>query len=212
MNRTKETWKRVLFSSTLEGKNESHKIAYIAVMTAFSLVVNMFELKFLDNQFSLTITVALLTGMIIGSVFGFTACVVGDFIGFLINPSNIYMPWIGLSTGMFAFLSGVIFNGFPTTNKWKVWLKLFLICFLSFFICTIGINSTGFYFYNRAMGFSTAVLDYIAERFGGEVSFLGYVFYRLIFKGQIWNSLFNYVLLFIAVPALSKIKPLGFNL
>lgn len=212
MNCTKEKWKRVLFSSTLAEKNESHKIAYIALMTALSVVVNMFEFKFLDNQFSLTITVALLTGIIIGSIFGFTACVLGDFIGFLINPNNMYMPWIGLSTGMFAFLAGAIFNGFPTTNKWIIRLKLFLICFLSFFICTIAINSTGFYFYNRAMGFSTAVLDYVAERFGGEVSFLGYLFYRLIFKGQIWNSLFNYALLFIAVPALSKVKPLGLNL
>ena len=209
---TKEKLKRVFFSPTLAEKNQSHKIAYIAVMTAFCIATNFFEFKFLDNQFSLTITVALLTGVIIGAAFGFTACVLGDFIGFLVNPAYIYMPWVGLSTGMFAFIGGIIFNGFPCEKKWAVWVKLGSVAILTFLVCTVGINSTGFYFYNRAMGFSTAVLDYIAERFGGEVSFWGYILYRLIFKGQIWNSLFNYALLFIFVPVISKVKALGLQL
>ena len=201
-------WKRLLFSQTLEGKSKSRKIAYIAVMTAFCIASNFFEFKFLDNQFSLTITVALLTGVIIGAVFGFTACVLGDFIGFLVNSAYIYMPWVGLSTGTFALIAGMVFNGFSCQKKWAVWLKLFLVCIVSFLVCTVGINSTGFYFYNRAMGFSTAVLDYVAKRFGGEVSFWGYIVYRLIFKGQIWNSVFNYVLFFVALPSMTKIKAL----
>ncbi len=201
-------WKRVWFSRTLEGKNKTHKIAYIAVMTALCIATNFFEFKFLDNQYSLTITIALLTGIIIGAVFGFTACVLGDFIGFIVNPAYMYMPWVGLSTGMFAFISGVVFNGFPSEEKWAVWLKLFVVCIVSFLVCTVGINSTGFYYYNKAMGFSTAVLDYIAERFGGEVSFWGYIVYRLFFKGQIWNSVFNYVLFIIALPSVSSVKAL----
>ena len=201
-------WKRVFFSRTLEGKNKTHKIAYIAVMTALCIATNFFDFKFLDNQYSLTITVALLTGVIIGAVFGFTACVLGDFIGFLVNPAYIYMPWVGLSTGMFAFISGVVFNGFPSEKKWAVWLKLCIVCIVSFLVCTVGINSTGFYYYNKAMGFSTAVLDYIAEKFGGDVSFWGYILYRLIFKGQIWNSVFNYGLFIVVLPSVSRIKAL----
>ncbi len=201
-------WKRVFFSRTLEGKNQTHKIAYIAVMTALCIATNFFEFKFLDNQYSLTITVALLTGVIIGAVFGFTACVLGDFIGFLVNPGYIYMPWVALSTGTFALISGVVFNGFPSEKKWAVWLKLIIVSLLSFLVCTVGINSTGFYFYNKAMGFSTAVLNYIAEKFGGEVSFWGYIIYRLIFKGQIWNSVFNYALFIIALPSVARIKAL----
>ncbi|MBE7068122.1 MAG: ECF transporter S component [Clostridiales bacterium] len=201
-------WKRLLFSRTLAGKNQSRKIAYIAVMTALCIATNFFEFKFLDNQFSLTITVALLTGVIIGAVFGFTACVLGDFLGFLANPAYMYMPWVGLSTGVFALLSGMIFNGFPCEKKWAVWLKLFGVCIVTFLVCTVGINSTGFYFYNRAMGFSTAVLDYIASRFGGDVSFWGYIVYRLIFKGQIWNSVFNYALFIAILPSVARIKAL----
>ena len=201
-------WKRLLFSRTLEGKNESHKLAYIAVMTALCIATNFFEVKFLDNQFSLTITISLLTGVIIGAVFGFTACVLGDFIGFLVNPAYMYMPWVALSTGTFAFLAGVIFNGVTLRGKCALGIKLAFVCVLSFLVCTVGINSTGFYFYNKAMGFSTAVLNYIAEKFGGEVSFFGYIVYRLIFKGQIWNSVFNYALFIAILPSVSKIKAL----
>ena len=202
------SWGRVFFSELMLSKNRTHKIAYIAVMTALCIATNFFEFKFLDNQFSLTIAIALLTGIVLGSLLGFSACVLGDAIGFLMNSAYVYMPWVGLSTGAFAFLSGLIFNGFPSKEKWAVWVKLFAVSILSFLVCTIAINSTGFYFYNKAMGFSTAVLNYIAERFGGEVSFWGYILYRLIFKGQIWNSVFNYVLFFVSVFTLSRVKAL----
>ncbi len=202
------SWKRLFFSEVMLSKNKSHKIAYISVMTALCIATNFFEFKLLDNQFSLTITVALLTGIILGGAFGFAACVLGDFIGFLVNSAYIYMPWVALSTGGFAFIAGAIFNGFPSGKKWSLWVKLSVVCAVSFLVCTVGINSTGFYFYNKAMGFSTAVLAYIAERFGGEVSFFGYILYRLIFKGQIWNSVFNYALFCIAVIALSRVKSL----
>ena len=205
-------WRRLLFSKLLENKEGAHKIAYISVMTAFCIVTNFFEFKFLDNQFSLTIAVALLTGIIIGAVFGFASCFLGDFIGFIVHPAYVYMPWVGLSTGMFAFVSGIIFNGFPSRKKSTMWLKLCIISLATFVVCTIGINSVGFYYYNKGIGFSTAVVDYIAQRFGSDVSFFGYIIYRLIFKGQIWNSVFNYVLFFIIVPMLSQIKALNIHI
>ena len=212
MSKKGEKWRSFLSSKTLAGKGKAHKMAYVSVMTAFCIVANFLEFKFLDNQFSLTIVVALITGVIIGAGFGFTACVLGDFIGFIAHPAYIYMPWVGLSTGMFAFISGAIFNGFPTQSKWGMWVKLFLVSFLTFFVCTIGINSTGFYFYNKWIGFSAATIEYIANRFGGEVPFIGYILYRLILKGQIWNSLFNYLLFFIAIPTLKSAKPLKLHI
>ena len=205
-------WKQLLFSKVLLSKNKSHKIAYVAVMTAFAIVANFLEFKFMDNQFSLTIIVALLVGILVGPVYGFCACFLGDFIGFLVHPAYIYMPWVGASTGGFALFSGLIFNFVPTRKKWLVFIKLALICFVTFILCTIVINSTGFYYYNQAIGFSKGVVDFMAERYGGETTFWAYVVYRLFFKGQIWNSLFNYALLFIAVPALNSIKPLKLRL
>ena len=187
-------------------------MAYIAMLTAFSVVANIYDIPLSnDNKVSLTIVVSLLTGLILGAVFGFGACILGDFIGFLMRPGGIYMPWVGLSTGMFAFLAGILFYAFPSRKKWFFWLKLFAICLVTFVVCTVCINSVGFYYYNKGMGFSTAVLDYVAQKFGGSVSFWSYIAYRLIFKGQIFYSMLNYILFFLAVPALRKVKTLSLS-
>ena len=204
----RSVWQRLLMSDTLADKNKSHRVAYIAMIATFAVISNFFEIKFVDNQFSLTMVVAMLAGLIVGPIYGFGTCFVGDLVGFLVNPGLVYMPWIGLSTGMFAFVAGFIFNMFPSDKKWAFVLRIALVCLFTFLICTIAINSTGFYFYNKAMSFGTAFLEYAETHYGKGATYWVYVAYRLFFKGQIWNSVFNYALLVIAIPALNRIKPL----
>ncbi|MBQ1943170.1 MAG: hypothetical protein II368_05970, partial [Clostridia bacterium] len=55
---------------------------------------------------------------------------------------------------------------------------------------TVGINTTAFW-----LLFS-------------KVDYVTYLVSRLFVQGQIYNSLVNYALLFIAVPSLKAIKPL----
>ena len=63
-------------------------------------------------QFSLTIFVSTIIGVILGPIAGFITCVFGDFIGYVSNSWGlIYMPWVGISTGLFAFLAGIILGG-----------------------------------------------------------------------------------------------------
>ncbi|MBO5240942.1 MAG: ECF transporter S component [Clostridia bacterium] len=196
MNCTKEKWKRVLFSSTLEGKNESHKIAYIAVMTALIVVANMFfEFKFAETQFSLTLVISALTGFMIGPLFGFAACFLGDLVGFLYHSAGYaYLPWIGISMGLTATIAGLC-GELPFAFKGGKYIKLALVSLLSFAVCTVAINTTAFWLlYAKGVPYTT------------------YLISRLFVQGQIWNSLFNYALLFIAVPALAKVKPLGLRL
>ena len=196
MNRTKEKWKRVLFSSTLEGKNESHKIAYIALMTALIVVANMFfEFKFAETQFSLTLVISALTGFIIGPIFGFAACFLGDLVGFLYHSAGYaYLPWIGISMGLTATIAGLC-GELPLSFKGGKYFKIALVSLLSFTVCTVAINTTAFWLL-----------------YASGVPYTTYLVSRLFIQGQIWNSLFNYALLFIAVPTLSKVKPLGLNL
>lgn len=215
MTKTQNTvLKRTFFSELILSKSSGQKIAYIAVITALSVVANMFlEFKMLDVQFSVTLVISALAGIILGPVCGFAACFIGDTIGFLYNSwGMIYMPWVGLSTGMTAFFAGLVFNAAKWKFRGAVYVKLALVCMLSFFVCSIGINSTGLYFYNRGMGFTTAVVDYVSEKFGTGVTYFGYVFYRMIFRGQIWNCVVNYALLFALVPLVNKIKPLKINI
>ena len=196
--KTKMAWKELLYSKTLVGKNDSHKIAYIAVMTAFLVVANMFfEFKLAETQFSFTLLISALTGIIIGPIFGFAAAFLGDLVGFLYHSSGFaYMPWVGISLGVTAMLSGFIVNGIPSKNGWFLYVKLALVCLLTFLICTVGINTTAFWL--------TIQL--------GKMDYWSYLVYRLFAQGQIWNSLANYVFLFLAVPALGKIKPLGIKI
>ncbi len=192
----KEKFKRVFFSPTLADKNESHKIAYIAVMTAFVVVANMFfEFKLAETQFSLTLAISALTGMIIGPLFGFVACFLGDLVGFLYNSAGFaYLPWIGISMGTVALISGLIV-AIPLKIKGGAYIKLGLISLFTFALCTVAINTTAFWLlYAKGVPYGT------------------YLISRLFVQGQIWNSLFNYALLFIFVPVLSKVKALKLQL
>lgn len=189
--RERSMWKRLLFGA-LAYQKASRKIAYTALITGFVVVANMFfEFKLAETQFSLSLFVSAIAGILIGPVLGFAACFLGDLVGFLYNSGGFaYLPWIGLSLGVTAFLSGLIVGGLDYKKGWFLYVKLSLVCVLTFFICTIAINTTAFW------------LLY------SKVSYGEYLISRLFVQGQIWNSLVNYVLLFIAVPVLGAIKPL----
>ena len=187
-----KAWQKLLLSETMAEKSDSHRIAYIAVFTAFCVVSNMFfEFKMAETQFSFTLFLSALTGIIIGPLFGFAACFLGDLVGFLYHSAGFaYMPWIGVSMGLTAVIAGLIMNGMHSTKGWFLYVKLALVCLLSLSICTILINTTAFWLLYSKVDYAT------------------YLVSRLFVQGQIWNSLVNYVLLFISVPALEKIKPL----
>lgn len=179
-------------SDVMEGCSKTQRIAYVAVMTAFLVVCNMFfEFKFADTQFSLTIFFSALAGLVIGPCYGFVACFLGDLVGFLYNSAGfMYMPWIGLAMGMVALISGLIMNCFEFKFKFALYLKLLLVCVLTFLICTVAINTTAFWIlYNTK-----------------KVPYFYYLATRLFIQGQIWNSLVNYVLLFVFYPLIIKVK------
>ncbi len=190
-------WEKLLFSQMLATKTGSQKIAYIAVMTAFCVVSNIFfEFKLADTQFSLTLAISALSGILIGAIFGFIASFLGDLVGFLCNSAGFaYMPWIGLTMGLTALIAGLTTTFIKGNGKaWLLYVKLGIISLSTFLLCTVAINTTAFW------------LLY------SKVDYWTYLISRLFIQGQIWNSLFNYLLLFIILPVLQKIKPLQLDL
>ncbi len=186
--------KKVLFSELLYNCSKTQKIAYIAIVTALTVVCNMFfEFKLADTQFSLTIFFSAMAGLIIGPLFGFVACFLGDLVGFLYNSGGfMYMPWIGLSMGLVAFIAGLIINGINLKFKGAEYVKLALVSVLTFLVCTIAINTTAFWIiYNTR-----------------KVPYFAYLVTRLFVQGQIWNSVFNYALLFVFYPLIVRIAKL----
>lgn len=191
-NDKKHKWKEMLLSPTLAGKSVGKRVAYIAVVTALVVVCNMFfEFKLAETQFSLTIVVSSLAGIVIGPLFGFAACFLGDLVGFLYHSAGFaYLPWIGVSMGMTALLSGVIVGGIQGKKSWFLYVKLALVSVLTFVLCTVAINTTAFW------------LLY------SKVDFWTYFVSRIFVQGQIWNTLLNAALLFIVVPTLKSVKAL----
>lgn len=207
------TWKRILFSEVIVNKTRAQKIAYIGIMTALCMVSNMFfSFAMFDIQFSVTLFMSVMSGILIGPLFGAAAAFLGDIIGYLYASWGLtYWPWVGLSCAAMALIAGLIMNGIKFPFKGGIYLKLVIICVLVLFCCTIGISTTGMYFYLLNIGFSEKAISYIAEHFGTGVTFWGYTCFRL-FGGQLYNNLFNYVLLFLAVPLLKSIKVLKLDL
>ncbi len=183
-------WERLLFSDLLAGQSMSRKIAVIGVMTAVMVVANMFfEFKLAETQFSFTLVLSALTGVIIGPLFGFVACFMGDLVGFFYHSAGFaYLPWIGISLGLTAVIAGLVINGLPQGGKGFLFVKIGLVCILTFSICTVAINTTAFWILYSKVDYGT------------------YLISRLFVQGQIWNSLFNYALLFLTVPAVKKLK------
>lgn len=182
-------WKNALYPDLLKGKSNNRKIAYIALLSALVVVVNIFEFKLADTQFSFTLVASALVGVLIGPIYGFAACFIGDLVGFLQNSGGfMYMPWIGISLGLTSFISGCVYHGIKDNGKKQVeYGKLLLVCLLSFFLCTIAINTTAFW-----------VLY-------SKVDYFTYLVSRMIIQGQVWNCLVNYALFILITPVLKRL-------
>jgi len=102
-----------------------------------------------------------------------------------------------LATALMALFGGLIFNGLNWQGK-RAWVvKLSLIALVTFLICTVAINTTALYLLWYRKTFSTWWL---------------FLLNRLFLQGQILNSIANYVLLFLILPALAKVKILKIKL
>ena len=115
---------------------------------------------------------------------------VGAFSASGLSLAAIFYTLIGIAMGMVAFISGAIIGGIKSDKKWFLYLKIAIVCVLTFLICTVGINTTAFWIlYSKSTYFT-------------------YLVSRLFVQGQIFNSILNYALLFIFIPALKGIKAL----
>ena len=133
-----ENLKRLFFSPFILKASRARKIAYIAMMVALSIVSNMFfEFKLGAVQYSFTTLVSALIGILIGPIAGFIACFIGDGVGFIANPFGAYTPWIGLATGLVAFISGFIVHFIKNDKPYTIYVKLAIISVSTFLICSV---------------------------------------------------------------------------
>lgn len=205
-------WKKLLFSDVLLFRPISHKLAYIGVMAALCIAVNTFEIKFADTQFSFSLFTALLAGVMLGALPGAVAVFVGDLFGYLLNSAGMYYYWwVALSLMLMSVIAGLSMR-LPLRFRGSLFVKLALVTALTFGLCTVLVNSLGMYYIGNTIFVSQKLIDAINARFDGVWTFWNYVFIRLFVLGQIYNSILNYVLAFLAIPLLNAVKPLKLGL
>lgn len=122
------------------------KLAYVAVLTAIAIVLNIFSFD-IGLPYSLKLSfVALpcfIAGAFLGPIYGFSVGFLGDFLGFLIRPFGNYIPLIGVATGLLGLLPGLIFRFTKLNDN----IKIALSFVLSLIICTAGVNTFALWHY-----------------------------------------------------------------
>ena len=122
----------------------TQKIAYIAVLTALAVIANspICTIHISDMlQISLVASVGFIAGYLLGAIGGFAVSFIGDLICGIIMPFGAYNPIIGIGTGLWGFIPGIIFTCFKGNAYVKTVIS-FAICFVfnSFALNTLGLS------------------------------------------------------------------------
>ena len=118
----------------------TQKLVYTALFSALAFTANYFTIKLSDAlQLSFIASVGFLSGYLLGGGLGFVASFVGDLLCGIVAPFGAYNPIIGIGSGLWGFIPGVIFTYFRGNDIVKT-LVSFVI---SFIVCSFAVNTWG---------------------------------------------------------------------
>ncbi|MEG2676231.1 MAG: ECF transporter S component [Clostridia bacterium] len=127
----------------IKTRDYTKKLAYIAILTALACIFNYFTF-FVNKVFSISFT------MIPTFVAGvFLVGFLGDFLVGMIFPQGAYLITVGIASGLFGLIPGLVFKYI----KLNAYVKIVISFALEFVICTLAINTTTFWVvYSMAKG------------------------------------------------------------
>ncbi len=169
------------------------KIALMGILTALSIVVNVFAIQITpSNAINFVHTITLIAGLTLGPYLAFVVGFLGSCIGFFISPMGAYNVLFDISAGLSGFIFGFAFVLYRKLVKNKNIFTLVISIVIAFIlvttICTAGINTVACYILYSS----------------GTKTFFVYLWGRLPF--QLINTLVNCVVSSILVLALNKIS------
>ncbi len=137
-----------MFSKTFRAFSAGKQIAWLAVFVALSVAANSYigiELS-ATNKITFTYAVCFFAGWLMGPVPGFLVGMLGDAIGFLIKPVDIY--WLyGLTLGLYGALTGWVMNAIRFGGKGWLYGKAAIALAAGFVCITCLLNSLVMYLY-----------------------------------------------------------------
>ena len=154
------------------------KIALLAVFVALSIVVNCFSIDVgSSNKIAFTYVVCFFAGYLLGGVPAFCIALLGDAIGYLVNPVGVY--WLfGLTLGVYAFLMGVVMNFQVRAdeNKAAPYVRTAVALVLGYVLITVLLNSLVNYWYVMLFVWNGAAKKTFLVYLGGRLAFQSIVY------------------------------------
>ncbi len=118
----------------------TQQLVYVALCSALCFLANYFSIQISDViQISFVALAGFIAGVLLGAPLGFIASFLGDLLCGIIKPFGAYNPIIGIGSGLFGLIPGVIFS-FTKGNKY---FKVVLSAVLTFVCCTFFVNTLG---------------------------------------------------------------------
>lgn len=171
-------------------------IAYLALLTAISVILNAITLTVPGSGLAISFTYIpnFLAGYFFGPGAGFLVGVIGDALGCVIWPKGAWLPLLTLSAGLMGAIPGVIAY-LPLKEKWLLLISYFAI----YLVCSAGINTF------------TLWQAYAASKKTFWVYFIGK--FPISFANMIANLVANFLLMpvfnRILIPRVRKAKAVG---
>lgn len=119
-------------------KYTAKNIAYLALITAISVIVNALTLTVPGSGIAISFTYIpnFLAGYFFGPGAGFIVGVLGDVLGCIIWPKGAWLPLLTLSAGLMGAIPGLV-RYLPVKMRWHV-----LIAYVAtYIVCSAGINT-----------------------------------------------------------------------
>ena len=168
----------MLFSAYFRSLSAAKKVALLAVFIALSIVVNCFSIDVTaSNKIAFTYVVCFFAGFLLGGVPAFGIALLGDVIGYLVNPVGVY--WLfGLTLGVYAFLMGVVMNFKVRAeeNKAIPYVRAAVALLLGYLLITVLLNSVVNYWYAMLFLWEGVAKKTFLVYLGGRLAFQSVVY------------------------------------
>ncbi|MBR5987815.1 MAG: folate family ECF transporter S component [Clostridia bacterium] len=119
-------------------KFTAKNIAYLALLTAISVITNTLTLTVPGSGIAVSFTYIpnFLAGYFFGPGAGFIVGVIGDALGCIIWPKGAWLPLLTLSAGLMGASPGLV-RYLPVSRRWHIAIAYVA----TYIICSAGINT-----------------------------------------------------------------------
>ena len=119
-------------------KYTAKNIAYLALITAISVIMNALTLTVPGSGIAISFTYIpnFLAGYFFGPGAGFIVGVLGDVLGCIIWPKGAWLPLLTLSAGLMGAIPGLV-RYLPVKMRWHVLISYVV----TYIVCSAGINT-----------------------------------------------------------------------